>query len=121
MSVCPTLVTLPIGMPFGIERAQRARPPAGGDDLVADADDVLLADAVEDERLAGSAGVAHDPGRARAQVDRRGRGRLVREQLDAREIGRDARDEADEPVGGDDRIVEAHAVVRAGRDRRSPA
>ena len=74
--------------PLREERAQRPGAPAGGDDLVSDADDVLLADAIEHERLTRAACVPHDPGRARPQVDG-GRGRLlVGEELDPRSAWR---------------------------------
>ena len=116
MSVCPTLVTLPIGMPFGKSELERSGPPARRHDLVPDADDVLLADAVEHERLARAARVADDSGCAGPQVDRGCSCRLVGEQLHPCEIGRDACDDADEAVGGDRRVVQADAVARARGD-----
>ena len=91
--------------PLRIQRAQRAGAPAGGDDLVAAAHDVLLADAVEHERLARAPRVAHDPGRAGSQVDGRGGRLLVGQQLDAGRSRGHPRDDADEAVGGHDRVV----------------
>ena len=84
VSVWPTLVTLPIGIPFGYSELNApARQPAVTISCPTP-NDVLLAHTVEHERLARAARVAHDPGRAGAQVDGRGGGLLVGEELDPR-------------------------------------
>ena len=116
MSVWPTLVTRPIWIPFGIDGRELAGAPARGDHLVSEPDDVPLADAVEDERLTGSARVAHDPFRAGPDVDRRRRSLLVGEELDARGVRGHPRHEPDEAVRIHDGVEHLNSVVRARGD-----
>ena len=103
VSVKPTLVTLPDQNALGIQRAETARAPARGDDLVSHLDQILLADAVENERLPRSASVPHDARRTRAQVDRGHRRLLVRQQLNAGGIRRHPGDDARPARRRDDR------------------
>ena len=99
-----------------IHGGELAGAPARRDDLVTEPDDVPLADAVEDERLARSARVAHDPLGAGSDVDRRRRRLLVGEELDARRVRGHARHEPDEPVRSHDGVEHPNSVVRARGD-----
>ena len=92
--------------PLRVERRERAGAPAGGDDLVADVDDLALRDTVERERVAGLA-VHDDAGRPRPQVDGGDGALLVGEQADARGAAGHLRDRADEAVRRHDRRVDA--------------
>ena len=102
------------GDPTRVDRREPAGAPAGGDDDVACPHDVLLRDAIEDERLAAGDAVADDAGRVRAQVERGDGARLVGEQRHPRAPARHLRHSADEPRRGDNRVVEVDARVRAG-------
>ncbi len=115
MSVCPTLVTSPTGIPFGYrELSPLALQPA-----VTSSSRTLTTSfflhPVEDERLARATSVPDDPGRARPQVDGRYGELLVGEELHACGARRDARDEPDEPFGRDHGVVHADPVVGADR------
>ena len=64
----------------------------------------------------GAGAVLHETVRARRQVERSDRARRIREQRHAREVRSDARHLADQTVRGHDRVVLAHALLRAGGD-----
>src|SRR4029450_10777363 len=94
-----------------VDRAERARLPAGGDELVAQAHALVLADMLE-----AAAGL-DDPAGPRVDVGRGDPGRVVGQQRNEGLAIRDLHHRSDEAGVGDDRIVHLNSVGRAGANQ----
>ena len=103
-----------------VARVERREPVAGllagRHHEVALVDGLVLADAFEEEQVLGALAVADDADRAGLVVLCRDVALLVGEERDEGRVAEDLRDVADEAVLGDDRVVDADAVLAAGRD-----
>ena len=118
VSLCDTLVTVPIGIPRGKSDGSRGTLEPGGRDQVAARDVLVLRDVREGERAA-LAGL-DQPECAGADRVRRDRARLVGQQRHDRRVGRELGDLSDERARRE-RPARSAGCLRSSRRRSAAA